>query len=124
MKRNVINAVFGTLTIVIIFAVVWFIFPAFFAGGYGGAIGGIIGGVLGGILFPMYMKKYRDERFTRLMEISTRNMAWFLVISLPWAAVIMIFGMITMIQAAALIFGIWFAGLGLLYVSLYYYYKR
>jgi hypothetical protein len=70
------------------------------------------------------MKKYQDERFTHLMNLSSRNMSVFFVLALPWSAVLMFLGSLTMEQGVVLVLGVWFAGLAINYLSLFYYYRQ
>jgi hypothetical protein len=123
LKRDIAGQVMVVVIAIIAFSLIWHI-ASIPASGFGGAVGGIIGGVLGGILGPMYIKKYQDERFTQLMNLSMRNMSIFLILALPWSVVIMVLGSLTVIQAAMLVFALWLAGLSINYVSLLYYYKQ
>jgi hypothetical protein len=123
MKRDIVSQVIGIIIAIIAFSIIWYI-ASIPVSGFSGALGGIIGGVLGGILGPMYLKKYQDERFTQLTKLSMRNMSVFLILALPWSVVLMLFMSLTIIQAAISVLILWFVGLCIHYLSLFYYYKH
>ena len=123
MKQNIINLSFGIFIAIIIFSLIWYI-NLISSLGLSGVIGGIVGGGLCGVLITTYISKYQDERFTQIMNLSARNLSVFLVFALPLSVVIMVFGSLSVIQAAMLVFALWLASLGINYVSLLYYYKH
>ncbi len=120
MNRNAIFSAIVIVVLILVIAALWFIYPE----GIESGIGGIAGGILGGVLLTTYLNKYRDERFVQLMNQSARNMAIFLLFALPWFATIMLLGQLTIFQSAGIVFLMWFAGIGLIWASLIYYYRK
>ncbi|MFX1483153.1 MAG: hypothetical protein ACFFCP_08185 [Promethearchaeota archaeon] len=120
MNRSLMTALSAVAVVVIVFVLIW-ILGLTSISSYTGAIGGMVGGVLG----ATYMRRFYDERFTQIMNLAARNAFFFLVIILPLTFVVLIpVGNITLQMAAGLVFVPWISALVILYVSLYYYYRK
>jgi uncharacterized membrane protein len=86
---------------------------------------GSIGGMVGGVLGATYLNRFQDERFSQLMNLAARNAFVFLVIILPLNSIVLIrVEEITLQITAGLIFVPWILSLVILYVSLFYYYRK
>ncbi|KXH75885.1 MAG: hypothetical protein AM326_08395 [Candidatus Thorarchaeota archaeon SMTZ-45] len=120
MNRGIKTALSVVAVVVIVFVFVWVLGLASL-GSYAGAIGGMVGGVLG----VTYLRRFHDERFTQIMNLAARNAFVFLVIILPMSSVVLIqVEEVTLQITAGLIFVPWIASLGILYLSLFYYYRK
>jgi len=120
MNRSLKTALSAVAIVVIVFVLVW-IMGLTSLGSYIGAIGGMVGGVLG----ATYMRRFYDERFTQIMNLAARNAFVFLVIILPMSSIVLIrVEEITLQITAGLIFVPWVSSLVILYLSLFYYYRK
>ncbi len=120
MSRGIKTALSAVAVVVIVFVFVWILGLASL-GSYAGAIGGMVGGVLG----VTYLRRFYDERFTQIMNLAARNAFVFLVIILPMSSVVLIqVEEVTLQITAGLIFVPWIASLVILYLSLFYYYRK
>ncbi len=123
MKRDVMSGVLVIIIVTIIAVSLLLIGPAIFSS-IDGAIGGLIGGVVGAAFSTHVVQKYRDERFTQLIGYSSRNVALFVLITLPWSAAVLASGQISISQAVLMLFLLWFVAIAVFYLSVLYYYKR
>lgn len=113
-------ALSAVVVVVVVFVILW-ILGLTSLGDYAGAIGGIVGGVF----WTTYMRRFYDERFTQIMNLAARNVFVFLVIILPMSSVVLIqIEEVTLQITAGLIFVPWIASLVILYLSLFYYYRK
>jgi uncharacterized membrane protein len=120
MNRSIKAALSAVAIVVIVFGIVW-ILGLTALSSYTGAIGGMVGGVLG----VTYMRRFQDERFTQIMNLAARNAFVFLVIILPLSSIVLIrVEEITLQITAGLIFVPWLSSLVILYLSLFYYYRK
>ncbi len=120
MNRSLKMALSAVAVVVMVFVFVWIMGLASL-GSYAGAIGGMVGGVLG----ATYMRRFYDERFTQIMNLAARNAFLFLAIVLPLTSIVLIqVEEVTLQIAAGLIFVPWISSLVILYLSLFYYYRK
>jgi uncharacterized membrane protein len=120
MNRSLKTALSVVAAVAIVFMILWIIGLNSLST-YGGAIGGMVGGVLG----ASYMKRFYDERFSQIMNLAARNAFVFLVILLPLSSIVLIsVEEVTLQIAAGLVFVPWIASLAILYMSLFYYYRK
>jgi uncharacterized membrane protein len=120
MNRSIKAALSAVVIVMIVFVIVW-ILGLTSLSSYTGAIGGMVGGVLG----VTYMRRFQDERFTQIMNLAARNAFVFLVIVLPLSSIVLIrVEEITLQITAGLIFVPWISSLVILYLSLFYYYRK
>jgi len=120
MNRSLKTALSAVAIVVIVFVLVW-IMGLTSLGSYMGAIGGMVGGVLG----TTYMRRFYDERFTQIMNLAARNAFVFLAVVLPLSSIVLIrVEEITLQITAGLIFVPWIVSLVVLYLSLFYYYRK
>jgi hypothetical protein len=106
--------------IVIVFVIIW-IFDFTSLSGFAGAIGGMVGGVF----WATYMRRFYDERFTHIMNLAARNAFVFLLIILPMSSIVFIrVEEITLQIAAGVVIVPWLLSLVILYLSLFYYYRK
>jgi uncharacterized membrane protein len=115
-----LTALSAVIIVMIVFAVMWILDLSSMSSIFG-AIGGMVGGVLG----ATYLNRFQDERFSQLMNLAARNAFVFLVIILPLSSIVLIrVEEITLQITAGLIFVPWILSLVILYVSLFYYYRK
>ena len=120
LNRSLKTALSAVAIVVIVFVLVW-IMGLTSLGNYTGAIGGMVGGVLG----ATYMRRFYDERFTQIMNLAARNAFVFLLIILPLSSIVLIrIEEITLQITAGLIFIPWISSLVIMYLSLFYYYRK
>lgn len=120
MNRSIKAALSAVAIVVIVFVIIW-ILDLTSLSSFTGAIGGAVGGVLG----VTYMRRFHDERFTHIMNLAARNAFVFLVIILPMSSIVFIrVEEITLQIAAGLVFVPWISSLVILYLSLFYYYRK
>jgi uncharacterized membrane protein len=120
LNRSLKTALSAVAIVVIVFVLVW-IMGLTSLGSYTGAIGGMVGGVLG----ATYMRRFYDERFTQIMNLAARNAFVFLLIILPLSSIVLIrIEEITLQITAGLIFVPWISSLVIMYLSLFYYYRK
>jgi len=81
--------------------------------------------MVGGVLGATYMQRFHDERFSQITKKSASNAYWFVIIALPLSWIVMIQAeAITLSLALGLVLAIWMLSFVVLYVSLFYYYKK
>ncbi|MFW9871325.1 MAG: hypothetical protein ACFFFO_16055 [Candidatus Thorarchaeota archaeon] len=120
MIRSVKIALSVVASVVIVFVILW-ILDLPYLGGYAGAFGGIVGGVF----WATYMRRFYDERFTQIMNLAARNAFVFLLIILPMSSIVLIWvEEVTLQIAAGLVVVPWMSSLVILYLSLFYYYRK
>lgn len=120
MNRSIMAALSAVATVMIVFVIIW-ILGLTTLSSYMGAIGGIVGGVLG----ATYLQRFKDERFSHIMNLAARNAFVYLMILLPMSSVVFIlFEEITLQIAAGLIFVPWMSSLVIFWLSLFYYYRK
>jgi len=120
MNRSILAALSAVVIVMIVFLVMW-ILDLSTLSSYTGSIGGMVGGVLG----ATYLQRFKDERFTQLMNLAARNAFVYLIILLPMSSVVLIrFEEITLQIAAGLIFVPWMSSLVIYFLSLFYYYRK
>ncbi|MFW9768102.1 MAG: hypothetical protein ACFFF9_02220 [Candidatus Thorarchaeota archaeon] len=120
MNRSLKTALSIVATVAIVFVILW-ILGLYNLSSYGGAIGGMVGGVLG----ASYMRRFYDERFTQIMNLAARNAFVFLVIILPLTSIVLVsVEEVTLQIAAGLVVVPWISSLIILYLSLFYYYRK
>ncbi|MHA1637270.1 MAG: hypothetical protein ACTSUO_00665 [Candidatus Thorarchaeota archaeon] len=118
MNRNQIiaNSVVLIVAAVILVAA-WFIAPSGF---WGGAIS-VPFTVIFAVLIERTMKKYRDERFTHILNLSARNGFVFLLFALPYTGALIALNLIDTLTS---ILFIWFFSIAVMYVSGAYYFRK
>jgi uncharacterized membrane protein len=115
-----LTALSAVIIVMIVFAVMWILDLSSMSSIFG-AMGGMVGGVLG----ATYLRRFQDERFSQIMNLAARNAFVFLVIILPMSSVVLIrVEEITLQITAGLIFVPWISSLVILYLSLFYYYRK
>lgn len=120
MNRSLLAALSAVATVMIVFVIMW-ILDLTTLSTYMGSIGGMVGGVLG----ATYLRRFHDERFSQIMNLAARNAFVFLVIILPLSSIVLIrVEEITLQITAGLIFVPWISALVILWLSLFYYYRR
>jgi uncharacterized membrane protein len=120
MNRSMLTALSAVIIVMIVFAVMWILDLSSMSSIFG-AMGGMVGGVLG----ATYLRRFQDERFSQIMNLAARNAFVFLVIILPMSSVVLIrVEEITLQITAGLIFVPWISSLVILYLSLFYYYRK
>ena len=117
MNRNqkIANAV-GLITIVVMLVAAWYVMPS-----------GFWGGVLSfpfTLMFVKAMEKYRDERFTQILNISMRNGFVFLLIALPWTGALWALNLLIVDALPAIILSLWFTSMVVTYGSGVYYFRK
>ncbi len=116
MNRNQIANVVALIAIVVMLVVAWYIMP-----------GGFWGGVLGipfTIMIVKATEKYRDERFTQILNISMRNGFVFLLFALPWTGVLLVLNLLILDALPAIILFLWFTSMAVTYGSGVYYFRK
>ncbi|MFX0054030.1 MAG: hypothetical protein ACFFAX_08325 [Promethearchaeota archaeon] len=120
MNRSVLAGLGIVVVVIIVFTIMWILDIASLAG-----IMGAIGGMVGGILGASYMKRFHDERFSLITKKSASNAYWFVMIALPLSWIVMIRAeTITISLALGLALAIWMLSFVVLYISLFYYYRK
>ncbi len=120
MNRSLIAALSAIAIVMIVFVIFW-VFDLSSMSSIFGAIGGMVGGVLG----ATYLRRFQDERFTQIMTLAARNAFLFLAIILPLSSIVLIrVEEITLQITAGLIFVPWISSLVILWLSLFYYYRK
>ncbi len=120
MNRSIMAALSAVIMVMIVFVIFWALDLSSMSSIFG-AIGGMVGGGLG----ATYLRRFQDERFTQIMNLAARNAFVFLVIILPLSSIVLIrVEEITLQITAGLIFVPWISSLVILYLSLFYYYRR
>ena len=118
------RSVLAILSYVVIVSAVLAILYALDLSSMGSIFGGIGGGA-GGVLVATYMRRFQDERFKQIMNLAARNAFVFLLIILPLSSLVLIrVEEMTLQIAAGLIFVPWISSLVIMYLSLFYYYRR
>lgn len=118
LNRNQIIANSVVLIVaVVIFVAAWFISPS---GLWGGAIG-VPFAVIFAVLIERTMKKYQDERFTQILNLSARNGFVFLLFALPWTGALIA---LNLVDALASVLFIFVFSIVVLYGSGVYYFKK
>ncbi|MHA1909738.1 MAG: hypothetical protein ACW98Y_20740 [Candidatus Thorarchaeota archaeon] len=121
MSKRVATGFGSVLIVGLVVIVIWIISPDSFQSSGVGAICGMVGGVLG----VTFMQRYKDERFTQITNLSSRNVFLFIMIALPLSgAFIILTEVVTVLQAAGMVFLLWISSLAIYGASLLYYYKR
>ncbi|MHA1137735.1 MAG: hypothetical protein ACTSSE_14740 [Candidatus Thorarchaeota archaeon] len=116
MNRNQIANVVVLIAIVVMLVVAWYIMP-----------GGFWGGVLSipfTIMIVKAMEKYRDERFTQILNISMRNGFVFLLFALPWTGALLVLNILILDALPAIILFLWFTSMAVTYGSGVYYFRK
>jgi uncharacterized membrane protein len=120
MNRSIMAALSAVIMVMIVFVIFWALDLSSMSSIFG-AIGGMVGGVLG----ATYLRRFQDERFTQIMNLAARNAFVFLVIILPLSSIVLIrVEEITLQITSGLIFVPWISSLVILYLSLFYYYRK
>lgn len=120
MNRRMMAALSAVAIVSIVFVIMWILDLPSMSSAFG-AVGGMVGGVLG----VTYMRRFYDERFTQIMNLAAKNAFVFLLISLPWSYIFFTRGEeVTLQIAAGMVFVPWMLSLIILYVSLFYYYRK
>jgi len=120
MNRSILAALSAVVTVMVVLAILY----ALDLSSMGSVFSGI-GGVAGGVLGATYMRRFQDERFRQIMNLAARNAFVFLMIILPLSSIVLIrVEEITLQIAAGLIFVPWISSLVIMYLSLFYYYRR
>jgi len=120
MNRSLMAALSAVAIVMIVFVIMWALDLSSMSSIFG-AIGGMVGGVLG----ATYLRRFQDERFTQIMNLAARNSFVFLVIILPLSSIVLIrVEEITLQITAGLIFVPWISALVILWLSLFYYYRK
>ena len=119
MNRNQIANVVVLIATGAILVAAWYISPSGFWGGFwGGALG-----IPLTIMIVKAMEKYRDERFTQILNISMRNGFIFLLFGLPWTGTLIVLNLLTL-DASAAILSLWFLSIAVVYWSGVYYFRK
>ncbi len=116
LNRNQIGNVVVLIAIVVMLVIAWYFMP-----------GGFWGGVLGislTILIIKPIEKYRDERFTQILNISMRNGFVFLLIALPWTGALWALNLLILDALPAIILSLWFTSMAVTYGSGVYYFRK
>ena len=120
MNRSLMAALSAVVMVMIVFVILWALDLSSMSSIFG-AIGGMVGGVLG----ATYLRRFQDERFIQIMTLAARNAFLFLVIILPLSSIVLIrVEEITLQITAGLIFVPWISSLVILWLSLFYYYRK
>jgi len=115
MNRNQIANVVGLIVIVVMLVVAWYFVP-----------GGFWGGVLSipfTLMLVKAMEKYRDERFTHILNLSMRNGFVFLLFALPWTGALIALNLL-IFDVLAAILSLWFLSMAVTYGSGVYYFRK
>ena len=119
MNRGLLTVLSAVATVMIVFVAIWLLGLTTLSS-YVGAVGGMVGGVLG----AMYLQRFKDERFSQIMNQAARNVFIYLMMLLPMSSVVLIwFDEMTLQIAAGLIFIPWMSSLVIFFLSLLYYYR-
>jgi len=120
VNRSLMAALSAVVMVMIVFVILWALDLSSMSSIFG-AIGGMVGGVLG----ATYLRRFQDERFIQIMTLAARNAFLFLVIILPLSSIVLIrVEEITLQITAGLIFVPWISSLVILWLSLFYYYRK
>ena len=120
MNRGLLTALSAVAMVMIVSVVIWLLGLTTLSS-YVGSIGGMVGGVLG----ATYLQRFKDERFSQIMNQAARNVFIYLMMLLPMSSVVLIwFDEMTLQIAAGLIFIPWMSSLVIFFLSLLYYYRR
>ncbi|RDE15748.1 MAG: hypothetical protein C4K49_05825 [Candidatus Thorarchaeota archaeon] len=120
MNRSLLAILSAVVIVVAVLAILWILGLSSMSDIFGG-----LGGAVGGVLGVTYMRRFQDERFRLIMSLAARNAFVFLLIILPLSSLVLIrVEEVTLQIAAGLIFVPWISSLVILYVSLFYYYRR
>jgi len=120
MNRNQIANVVVLIAVVVMLVIAWYIAPGGF---WGGALGGALGIPLT-IMIVKAMEKYRDERFTQILNISMRNGFVFLLFALPWTGALWALNLLILDALPAIILSLWFTSMAVTYGSGVYYFRK
>ncbi|TFG28035.1 hypothetical protein EU528_11830 [Candidatus Thorarchaeota archaeon] len=117
MNRNqkIANVVILILTVVILI-VAWYVMPS------GGFWGGVIS-IPFTLMMVKAMEKYRDERFTHILNLSMRNGFVFLLLALPWTGALIALNLL-IFDVLAAILSLWFLSIAVTYGSGVYYFRK
>ncbi|MFQ5833914.1 MAG: hypothetical protein ACE5H4_14505 [Candidatus Thorarchaeota archaeon] len=120
MKRNqAVLVVAGAL----ILALGW-VFDPWIVGPWDTILFAVPLSLVGTFLILQFMEEYEDERLAHIRNISARNGYLFVLLALPLVWTSTLFLQISALTTAGLVFLVWFASLGVLYLSGIYYYRR
>jgi uncharacterized membrane protein len=120
MNRGLLTALSAIATVMIVFVVIWLLGLTTLSS-YVGSIGGMVGGVLG----ATYLQRFKDERFSQIMNQAARNVFIYLMMLLPMSSVVLIwFEDMTPQIVAGVIFIPWMSSLVIFFLSIFYYYRR
>lgn len=117
MNRNQIANVVVLIATAVLLVAAWYIMPP----------GGFWGGVLGipfTLMIVKAMEKYRDERFTHILNISMRNGFVFLLFALPWTGALMALNLLILDALPAILLSLWFTSMAVTYGSGVYYFRK
>ena len=95
----------------------WFISPS----GFWGGASGVSFGVIIAVLIERTMKKYQDERFTHILNLSARNGFVFVLFALPWTGALIALNFVDALASVLFIFAF---SIAVLYGSGAYYFRK
>ena len=113
-NQKIANIVILIATVVLLI-VAWYVMPS-----------GFWGGVLSipfTLLMAKAMEKYRDERFTQILNISMRNGFVFLIFALPWTGALIVLNLL-MLDVLAALLSLWVLSMAVTYGSGVYYFRK
>lgn len=113
--RKIANVVILIATVVML-VVAWYIIP-------GGFWGGVVS-IPFTVMIVKAMEKYRDERFTQILNVSMRNGFVFLLFALPWTGALIALNLLILDTLPAIILFLWFTSMAVTYGSGVYYFKK
>lgn len=115
-NQKIANVVVLIATAVML-VVAWYIMPG------GGFWGGVVS-IPFTLMIVKAMEKYRDERFTQILNLSMRNGFVFLLFALPWTGALMALNLLILDTLPAIILSLWFLSMAVTYGSGVYYFRK